>query len=40
MIYAWNENSEGGWLTPTKAEGAARLNEIKKVIDEENNRKN
>lgn len=40
MIYAWNENGEGGWLTPTKAEGEARLNEIKKVIDEENNRNN
>ena len=34
IMYAWNENGEGGWLTPTKSEGNARLEEIKKVIDE------
>ena len=34
IMYAWNENGEGGWLTPTKSEGNTRLEEIKKVIDE------
>lgn len=38
LMYAWNENGEGGWLTPTKSEGTARLDAIKKVIDEENNK--
>ena len=37
MIYAWNENGEGAWLTPTKSEGNARLDAIRKIIDEENN---
>ncbi|SDD71622.1 glycoside hydrolase family 99-like domain-containing protein [Niabella drilacis] len=32
FIYAWNENGEGSWLTPTKKEGAARLDAIKKVL--------
>lgn len=34
IMYAWNENGEGGWLTPTKSEGTARLDAIKKVIKE------
>jgi hypothetical protein len=25
LIYAWNENDEGGWLVPTMTEGAARV---------------
>ncbi len=25
LIYAWNENDEGGWLVPTLSEGPARL---------------
>jgi len=38
FIYAWNENGEGGWLTPTKAEGTARLDAIKEVIKKQDNR--
>jgi hypothetical protein len=37
LIYAWNENGEGGWLTPTKSENSARLDAVKKVINEINN---
>ncbi len=33
IIYAWNEYGEGAWLTPTKSEGTARLDAIKKVIN-------
>ncbi|MDD2797139.1 MAG: glycoside hydrolase family 99-like domain-containing protein [Bacteroidales bacterium] len=36
LMYAWNENGEGGWLTPTKSESTGRLDAIKKVIQEEN----
>ncbi len=32
LIYAWNENDEGGWLTPTLNEGSARLDAIQKVL--------
>ena len=32
LIYAWNENDEGGWLTPTLDEGAARLDAIGRVL--------
>lgn len=39
IMYAWNENAEGGWLTPTKSEGNSRLEEIEKVIKEVNNEK-
>jgi hypothetical protein len=35
IMYAWNENGEGAWLTPTKMEGAARLAQIKEVIQHE-----
>ena len=38
FMYAWNENGEGGWLTPTKSDGNARLEAVKKVIDEEKNK--
>ena len=33
IIYAWNESDEGGWLVPTKAKGTARLDAIKKVLE-------
>lgn len=32
IIYAWNENDEGGWLTPTLAEGTARLDALRTVL--------
>ena len=32
LIYAWNENDEGGWLTPTLTEGAARLDALRKIL--------
>ena len=32
LIYAWNENDEGGWLVPTLSEGDARLRAIGKVL--------
>lgn len=35
VIYAWNENGEGGWLTPTFGEGNARLEAIREVIETE-----
>jgi len=28
LVYAWNENDEGGWLVPTLEGGAARVNAI------------
>uniref|UniRef100_UPI00333F73CC glycoside hydrolase family 99-like domain-containing protein n=1 Tax=Parapedobacter defluvii TaxID=2045106 RepID=UPI00333F73CC len=35
VLYAWNENGEGAWLTPTKSGGTARLDQIKQVIKQE-----
>ena len=32
LIYAWNENDEGGWLIPTLGEGTARLEAITDVL--------
>ncbi|MDD2797148.1 MAG: glycoside hydrolase family 99-like domain-containing protein [Bacteroidales bacterium] len=32
VSYAWNENGEGGWLNPTKAEGTARLDAVSRAI--------
>ncbi|MDD2797146.1 MAG: glycoside hydrolase family 99-like domain-containing protein [Bacteroidales bacterium] len=32
LMYAWNENAEGGWLTPTNSEGNARLDAVEKTI--------
>jgi hypothetical protein len=32
LIYAWNENDEGGWLVPTRGESTARLDAISKVL--------
>jgi uncharacterized protein (TIGR03437 family) len=28
LIYAWNENAEGGWIVPTLSEGSARLDAV------------
>ncbi len=28
LVYAWNENSEGGWLLPTLGEGTARIDAL------------
>jgi hypothetical protein len=36
IIYAWNENDEGGWLIPTLFEGTARLDAVAKVLKAEN----
>jgi len=35
LIYAWNENDEGGWLVPTLWEGNARLEAIRSVLQSE-----
>jgi hypothetical protein len=32
LMYAWNENDEGGWLTPTLYYGADRLNAMANVL--------
>jgi hypothetical protein len=32
LIYAWNENDEGGWIVPTLFEGKARLDAIAKIL--------
>ncbi len=32
LIYAWNENDEGGWIVPTLGDGAARLDAIAEVL--------
>lgn len=34
LIYAWNENGEGGYLTPTKSEGDKYLKAISGVLGE------
>ena len=33
LIYAWNENGEGGYMTPTKHGGTMILESVKKAID-------
>lgn len=33
IVYAWNEHDEGGWLNPTLAEGAARVEALGKLVD-------
>ncbi len=35
LVYAWNENDEGGWLIPTLAEGTTRLDALAKVLKAE-----
>lgn len=32
LVYAWNENDEGGWLVPTLEAGAARLEAVRSVL--------
>jgi uncharacterized protein (TIGR03437 family) len=32
LIYAWNENAEGGWLVPTLSEGTARLDALHGIL--------
>ncbi|MBR0673539.1 glycoside hydrolase family 71/99 protein [Neoroseomonas soli] len=32
LVYGWNEFTEGGWLSPTWAEGTARLAEFRQVL--------
>ncbi|MDG3006152.1 glycoside hydrolase family 99-like domain-containing protein [Paludisphaera mucosa] len=32
LVYAWNENGEGGYLTPTKSGGTAFLDAFRKVV--------
>jgi hypothetical protein len=32
LVYAWNENDEGGWLVPTRGEGTARLDAIGRLL--------
>jgi len=32
MIYAWNENGEGGYLTPTEADGDAYLKAVRAAV--------
>lgn len=32
IVYAWNENDEGGWLVPTLSEGAARLEALAEAL--------
>ena len=33
IVYAWNENTEGGWLLPTKGEGKSRLDAFKRGVE-------
>lgn len=33
LVYAWNENDEGGWLMPTMGDGTGRVVEIRKVLE-------
>jgi hypothetical protein len=32
LIYAWNENGEGGYLTPTAKDGTAYLKAVQRGI--------
>ena len=34
LIYAWNENDEGGWIVPTLTEGSAHLDAIRTVLSQ------
>ena len=35
LIYAWNENGEGGYLTPTAKDGTAYLKAVQRGIRED-----
>jgi hypothetical protein len=32
LVYAWNENDEGGWLVPTLGEGTKRLDALRHLL--------
>jgi hypothetical protein len=32
LLYAWNENAEGGYLTPTEADGTAYLEAVQRAV--------
>lgn len=32
MLYAWNEFAEGGWLAPTRSEGARRIDALARAL--------
>lgn len=32
LIYAWNENAEGGWIVPTLSEGTARIDALAPLL--------
>jgi hypothetical protein len=32
LIYAWNENDEGGWLVPTRGDGESRLQAVSTAL--------
>ncbi len=34
LFYAWNEVDEGGWLVPDKGQGTAKLDAIRRVVEE------
>lgn len=33
VVYAWNENNEGGWLLSTLGEGTARIDTLAAAIE-------
>jgi hypothetical protein len=35
MLYAWNENGEGGYLTPTAKDGVEYLRAVRRAIDDD-----
>jgi hypothetical protein len=37
LLYAWNENGEGGYLTPTKADGDAYLKAVEAAVRKQPN---
>jgi hypothetical protein len=32
LVYAWNENGEGGYLTPTAADGTQYLEAVERAV--------
>ena len=39
LIYAWNENGEGGYLTPTAKDGTAYLEAVQQAITSQETKK-
>ena len=39
LIYAWNENGEGGYLTPTAKDGTAYLKAVQRAITSQETKK-